>query len=113
MMMGSSSSFPLFIAPHIAPPAPPKSKRDWKNDFTALLMDLFEEKFLANSMNSLTQQQWQEILLNIEEAFPLTPPHTWAQVQSKVHKMQKKLNQLKQEHGESNTGQCKWPWFER
>jgi hypothetical protein len=111
--MGSSSSFPLFIAPHIAPPAPPKSKRDWKNDFTALLMDLFEEKFLANSMNSLTQQQWQEILLNIEEAFPLTPPHTWAQVQSKVHKMQKKLNQLKQEHGESNTGQCKWPWFER
>jgi hypothetical protein len=28
-------------------------------------MDLFEEKFLANSMNSLTQQQWQEILLKI------------------------------------------------
>jgi hypothetical protein len=113
MMMGSSSSLPLIIAPHIAPPAPPKSKRDWKNVFTALLMDLFEEKFLVNSMNSLTQQQWQEILLKIEEAFPLTPPHTWAQVQSKVHKMQKKLNQLKQEHGESNTGQCKWPWFER
>jgi hypothetical protein len=29
-------------------------------------MDLFEEKFLANSMSSLTQQQWQEILLTIE-----------------------------------------------
>ncbi len=86
MMMGSSSSLPLFnIVPHTAPPAPPKSKRDWKNDSTALLMDLFEEKFLANSMNSLTQQQWQEILLKIEEAFPLTPPRTWAQVQSKVH----------------------------
>jgi hypothetical protein len=28
--------------------------RDWKHDSTALLMDLFEEKFLANSMNSLT-----------------------------------------------------------
>jgi hypothetical protein len=26
-------------------------------------MDLFEEKFLANSMNSLTQQQWQEIFI--------------------------------------------------
>jgi len=51
-----------------------------KDDSTALLMDLFEEKFLANSMNSLTQQQWQEILLRIEEAFPLTPPRTWAQV---------------------------------
>jgi hypothetical protein len=37
--------------------------RDWKDDSTALLMDLFEEKFLANSMNSLTQQQWQEILI--------------------------------------------------
>jgi hypothetical protein len=54
MMMGSSSSLPLFILPHTAPPAPPKSKRDWKNDSTAL----FEEKFLANNMNSLTQQQW-------------------------------------------------------
>jgi hypothetical protein len=43
-------------------------------------MDLFEEKFLANSMNSLTQQQWQEILLRIEEAFSLTPLRTWAQV---------------------------------
>jgi hypothetical protein len=42
-------------------PAPPKSKKDWKNDSTAFL---FEEKFLANSKNSLTQQQqqWQEIL---------------------------------------------------
>ncbi len=59
------------------------------------LMDLFEEKFLANSMNSLTQQQWQEILLRIEEAFALTPPCTCAQVQSKVHNMQKKFNQLK------------------
>jgi hypothetical protein len=67
-MMGSSSSLPLFIVPHSAPPAPPKSKRDWKNDSTAL----FEEKFLANNMNSLTQQQWQEILLEIEEAFPFT-----------------------------------------
>jgi hypothetical protein len=57
-------------------------------------MDLFEEKFLANSMNSLTQQQWQEILLRIEEAFPLIPACTWAQVQSKVHKMQK-FNPLK------------------
>jgi hypothetical protein len=107
MMMGSSSSLPLFnIVPHTAPPAPPKSKRDWKNDSTALLMVLFEEKFLANSMNSLTQQQWQEILLKIEEAFPLTPPRTWAQVQSKVHKMRKKFNHLKQEHGESDAGQC-------
>jgi hypothetical protein len=59
MMMGSSSSLPLFIVPHTTPPAPPKSKRDWKNDSTALLMDLLKEKFLANSMNSLTQQQWQ------------------------------------------------------
>ncbi len=73
MMMGSSSSLPLFIVTHTAPPAPPKSKRDWKDDSTALLMALFEEKFLANSMNSLTQQHWQEILLRIEEAFLLTP----------------------------------------
>jgi hypothetical protein len=58
-------------------------------------MDLFEENFLANSMSSLTQQLWEEILLTIEEAFPWTSPHTWAQVQSKVHKMQKKFNQLK------------------
>jgi hypothetical protein len=28
-----------------------------------LLTDLSEEKFLANSMNSLTQQQWQEIVM--------------------------------------------------
>jgi hypothetical protein len=76
-------------------------------------MDLFEEKFLANSMNSLTQQQWQEILLRIEEGVPLTPQHTWVQVQCKVHKMQKEFNQLKQEHGESSAGQCKWPWFEQ
>jgi hypothetical protein len=113
MMMGSSSSLPLSIVPRTAPPAPLKSKRDWKDDSTAWLMDLFEEKFLANSMNSLTQQQWQEILLRIEEAFPMTPPRTWAQVQSKVNKMLKKFNQLKQEHGESGAGQCKWPWFER
>jgi hypothetical protein len=52
MMMGSSSSLPLFIVPHTAPPAPSKSKRGWKDDSTALLMDLFE-KFLANSMKSL------------------------------------------------------------
>jgi hypothetical protein len=58
-------------------------------------------------MNSLAQQQWQDILLKIEEAFPLTP-----QVHSKVHKMWKKFNQLKHEYGESDTGQCKWPWFE-
>ncbi len=31
----------------------------------------------------------------------MTPQRTWAQVQSKVHKMRKKFNQLKQEHGES------------
>jgi hypothetical protein len=29
-------------------------------------MDLFEEKFLAKSMSSLTQQQWQKFLLTIE-----------------------------------------------
>jgi len=55
MVMDSSSSLPLSIVPHTAPPAPPKSKRDWKDGSTVLLMDLFE-KFLANSMNSLTQQ---------------------------------------------------------
>jgi hypothetical protein len=27
--------------------------------------------------------------------------------------MLKKFNQLKQEHGESNPRQCKWPWFEQ
>jgi hypothetical protein len=69
MIIGSSSSLPLSIVPHTAPPAPLKSKRDWKDDSTALLMDLFEEKFLANSTNNLAQQ---EILLRIEEAFPLT-----------------------------------------
>jgi hypothetical protein len=57
MMMGSSSSLPLFTGPHTAPLAAPKSKRDWEDDSTALLMDLFRVKFLANSMNSLTQQQ--------------------------------------------------------
>jgi hypothetical protein len=112
-MMDSGSSLPLFIVPHTAPLPPPKSKRDWKDDSTALLMDLFEENFFANSMNSLTHQQWREILIKIEEAFPLTPPRTWAQVQSKVHKMRKKFNELKKEHGESGVGQCKWPWFER
>jgi hypothetical protein len=55
MMMGLSSALPLFIVPHTTPPAPPKSKRDWKDDSLELLMDLFEEKFLANSMNSLTK----------------------------------------------------------
>jgi hypothetical protein len=53
IMMGSSSSLPLFIEPHTAPLAPSKSKRDWKDDSTALLMDLFEEKFLTNTMKSL------------------------------------------------------------
>jgi hypothetical protein len=55
MMMGASSSLPLFIVPHhTAPPAPSKSKRDWKDDdSTALLTDLFDEKFIANSMTSL------------------------------------------------------------
>jgi hypothetical protein len=79
----------------------PNPREIGKDDSTTLLMDLFEEKFLANRMNSLTQQQLQENLLRIEEAFPLTSPRTWAQVQSKVHKMRKKFNQLKQEHGES------------
>jgi hypothetical protein len=56
-------------------------------------MDMFEEKFLANSMNSLTQQQWQEILLKIEEAFSIDPSahFTRAQVQSKAHKTRKKI----------------------
>jgi len=44
--MGSDSSLPLSIVLHITPPTPPKSKRDWKDDFTTLLMDLFEETFL-------------------------------------------------------------------
>jgi hypothetical protein len=52
-MMGSSSSLPSFIVLHTAPPAPSKSKRDWKDDSTALLMNLFEEKFLANTMKSM------------------------------------------------------------
>jgi hypothetical protein len=67
-------ALPLSIVPHTAPPAPHKSKKlerwfysivdgfVWGDDSTALLMDLFEEKILANSMNSLTQQQWQELL---------------------------------------------------
>jgi len=103
MMMGSSCSLSLSIEPHRASTAPPKSKRDWKYDSTALLMDLF--KFLANSMNSLTQLQWQIFNLRIE-VFPLTPPHT--QVQSEVHKTWKKNYELKQEQGESGPGQCKW-----
>jgi hypothetical protein len=49
MMMGLSSALPLFIVPHTTPLAPPKSKRDCKDDSTALLMDLFEE-------NNLTQK---------------------------------------------------------
>jgi hypothetical protein len=53
MMMGASSSLPLFMVPHTALPAPSKSKRDWKDDSTALLTDLLEEKLLANSMKSL------------------------------------------------------------
>jgi hypothetical protein len=43
-------------------------------------MDLFEEKFLANSMNILTNQQWQEVLFKIEEAFLFNSLCTWAQV---------------------------------
>jgi hypothetical protein len=39
----------VYCASHTAPPAPLKSKRYWKDDSTAWLMDLFEEKFLANS----------------------------------------------------------------
>jgi hypothetical protein len=105
MMIGSSCSLSLSIVPHRASPATPKSKRDWKDDSTALLMDLF--KFLANSMNSFTQRQWQILILRIE-VFPLTPPHTWAQVQSVVHKTWKKIYEFKQEHGESGPGQCKW-----
>jgi hypothetical protein len=38
--------------PHTPLTAPSKSKKDWKDDSTALLMDLVEEKFLANSMKS-------------------------------------------------------------
>jgi hypothetical protein len=76
MMMGSSSSLPLFIVPHTTPPAPPKSKRDWKNVSTALLMDLFEEKFLANSLNSLTQQQWQEIFIEDGGGISIDPLRT-------------------------------------
>ncbi len=41
----------------------------------------------------------------------MTPQRTWAQVQSKVHKMRKKFNQLKHEHGESSA--CQWPSSER
>ncbi len=37
MMMGLSSSLPLFVVPHTAPPTPPKSKRDWEDDSTAFL----------------------------------------------------------------------------
>jgi len=68
-----------------------------------MLMDLLEEKILVNSMNSLTQQQWQELLLKIEEAFFIDPSahFTRAQVQSKAHKKRKKFNQLKHEHGKS------------
>jgi len=43
----------------------------------------------------------------------LTPLRIWAQVQSKVDKTRKKFNQLKQEHEESSSGQCTWPWFEQ
>jgi hypothetical protein len=32
---------------HTAPPLPPKSKKDWKDDFTTLLMDLLEKKLLC------------------------------------------------------------------
>jgi hypothetical protein len=58
MMMASHSSLPLSIVLHITPPPPPKPKRDWKDNFTTLLMDLLEEKFFANNVNYLTQQQW-------------------------------------------------------
>jgi hypothetical protein len=48
----------------------PNPREIGKTILQHFLMDLFEKKFLANSMSSLTQQQWQEILLTIEEAFP-------------------------------------------
>ncbi len=41
----------------------------------------------------------------------MTPLRTWAQLQCKIHKVRKKFNQLKQEDGESDAGQCKWTWF--
>ncbi len=53
MMMGSRSSLPLYIVPHTTPLTPPKSKRDWKDDSTTLLMDLFEEIFCVNFVFSL------------------------------------------------------------
>jgi hypothetical protein len=43
MMMVSGFSLPLSIVLHIAPPLPPKSKKDWKDYFTTLWMDLFEK----------------------------------------------------------------------
>ncbi len=59
MMMVLGFSLPLSIVLHITPPLPPKSKKDWKDYSTTLLMDLFEKSFfLVNSMNDLTQQQW-------------------------------------------------------
>ncbi len=48
MMMVSCSSLPLYIVFHTTLPTPLKSKRDWEDDSTTLLMDLFKEKFCAN-----------------------------------------------------------------
>jgi hypothetical protein len=58
MMMVSGSSLPLSIVLHIATLLPPKSKKDWKDYSTTLLMDLFEKSFFVNNMNVLTQQEW-------------------------------------------------------
>jgi hypothetical protein len=51
----------------------PNPREIGKDDSTTLLMDLFEEKFLANRMKSLTQHQWQENLLRIEGGISTKP----------------------------------------
>jgi hypothetical protein len=45
MMMVSGSPLPLSIVLHIAPSIPPKSKKDWKDYSTTILMNLFEKSF--------------------------------------------------------------------
>jgi len=88
------------------------STQDWEDDSTALLMNLFEEKFLANNMNSLTQQQWQEILLRIEEAFPSTLRTLEFKFSAKYTKCRRNLISWNRSI-QSSAGQCKWPWFEQ